>query len=753
MTETKVVRVGALVGASAEIITSFIDKNLNDLPDVSTFSFSDKIITNKIADGKNVSVPYQRLYEKVKQNLDPFYRTIAQSYTKEEVDAITSAGIRSISPADADDELPGLKFPVSSGTYANYGNTAVDLSEGFNIIFSKGDGTFSKTVIPLDLSEYLTRKPLVTREKLVYQFPEGLPDFTYTPAAKTVTWEGRTWIVNGKSNSSGGVNRVIIGQSATNTIDFSDIIAQDPGRFSYTAYVTLPDNFINAVDFLTYTINPIEIKFVSDRVSGPAGEFDPAILREDSTLILFQLDTVTNTLKSFLDGHRLFDVDQRVKDIKLYIDEDSVSKDYLLSDQTGIINITWLNGFYSSATTNLGNSLSTGAAQSSAPFTAIFGAEFTIFTSPDAFASGSIGKFVDSDGLFLKNLVLADLTEVSANKYTITIDHPSCVEMILTVYSEYIPSLRVEGFVRRIDPEFINLEVPTSMDLLENETAVNIAASYFPQADQQKLFRKAGLRRINKKMTCILVAGQSNTDGRAAQADAPVWLSSNSFQLDNMLVYSRVGGKFDPFKLGVNTGAEDNADTRFAYDLFVAKNFIDAYGDPIYVIKCSLGATSIDQSVSSAPGYWDPYDDDFAGGKRKLLEEFTARFYNALTYAGKFDIDIQVKACLWHQGETDNNTTTAANNYLDNFRNVITYVRGMAGNPVLPFIYGNIPNASNAYNATIRAAQEQVATEDINAHLVDISDLTLFDGLHLNAANQETFGNRIWTILQDILQP
>lgn len=159
-----------MVGSSADKIEEFVDKLINDIPE----SASPVKFIGKDASGQNIQVPYETLYGLFKSASDLIYRSIAESYTKSEVDGLVASGIRDIQPSSANDSVAGLKFPTESGTYTNYGGIVVDLSEGLNMIFSDGDATFTKTVIPIDLSGYST--PLEVKEKVRDNNPVNLND-------------------------------------------------------------------------------------------------------------------------------------------------------------------------------------------------------------------------------------------------------------------------------------------------------------------------------------------------------------------------------------------------------------------------------------------------------------------------------------------------------------------------------------------------------------------------------------------------
>lgn len=86
-----------------------------------SLSLTDRMFSLDLGNGKNVGIPYQLVYDLFKSNMDQLYRAIADSYTKEEVNGLVSLGMSGIEPTDSDDTVAGIKFPLESGTYTNYG--------------------------------------------------------------------------------------------------------------------------------------------------------------------------------------------------------------------------------------------------------------------------------------------------------------------------------------------------------------------------------------------------------------------------------------------------------------------------------------------------------------------------------------------------------------------------------------------------------------------------------------------------------
>ena len=121
-----------------------------------SLALTDRMFSLDLGNGKNVGIPYQLVYDLFKSNMDQLYRAIADSYTKEEVNGLVSLGMVGIEPTDSDDTVAGIKFPLESGTYTNYGGIVVDLTEGVTLIFSDGSGGFTKVLIPINLTGYRT---------------------------------------------------------------------------------------------------------------------------------------------------------------------------------------------------------------------------------------------------------------------------------------------------------------------------------------------------------------------------------------------------------------------------------------------------------------------------------------------------------------------------------------------------------------------------------------------------------------------
>jgi hypothetical protein len=110
---------------------------------------------------------------------------------------------------------------------------------------------------------------------------------------------------------------------------------------------------------------------------------------------------------------------------------------------------------------------------------------------------------------------------------------------------------------------------------------------------------------------------------------------------------------------------------------------------------------------------------------------------------------------MWHQGEADRTQPAA---YHDNLRQLVSYLRACivekTGDPsyaTLPFIAGTVNRNSTQYNAVVEQAVLQLATEDPNFHVVDMSDCKLgSDVLHFDASGSVDAAQRMFEKLKSL---
>jgi len=260
--------------------------------------------------------------------------------------------------------------------------------------------------------------------------------------------------------------------------------------------------------------------------------------------------------------------------------------------------------------------------------------------------------------------------------------------------------------------------------------------------EAQNLFLRAKAKKdyTTGKKYGIIAAGQSNTDGRVLLTDAPSWLNQADPSLAGVNMWDRTAQAFGTFKLGVNSGADSPTQTLWAYDMVLYYLLQQFLADNIYVVKRTRGGTAIDPAGTNGGGYWNPYFERVPSGV-VLMDSLEQNIRAAMAANTGF----KFKAFVWHQGEADY-LSPAQDNYYQNFKNVIAYVRGIVDDPKLPVIFGTISTISAQYSATVKAAQQQIATEDPYAHLIDMGAATLLDAYHFDTTSAQSLGTQMFNI-------
>ena len=259
----------------------------------------------------------------------------------------------------------------------------------------------------------------------------------------------------------------------------------------------------------------------------------------------------------------------------------------------------------------------------------------------------------------------------------------------------------------------------------------------------------------------VIVAGQSNTDGRTPIADLPEYIKSMGIASTGFskgayryckISQNRVDGKFVPFWPRHN---------RWAYDAVTYYLLEQLYQKDFYVIKWAVGGTSItSENEGSRGGHWsaDPkwlaQNTPTAKKGKSLLLSFAQQISNSISKTlSRLPEGYHIDAFLWHQGESD---SAYGADYYDNLKNVVAYVRNHLTRKTgvdyseLPFIFGSVAKSNKRYNAEVEAAMKRLASEDKNAYLIDMSKATLLkDRLHFDKTSAEYLGKQMYdTMLQ-----
>jgi len=281
----------------------------------------------------------------------------------------------------------------------------------------------------------------------------------------------------------------------------------------------------------------------------------------------------------------------------------------------------------------------------------------------------------------------------------------------------------------------------------------------------------------------FLTGGQSNTDGRLQASTLPTYLqTANDYCLScNQWPYeeARLGVFYPYFPTSGTTGQYG----RWAYDAVTYYYIGQALQETFYVAKTSYGGTSIHPGASSSGGTVNdaPFIDGYASGYHwsadptflaataiagtNFVKDGTTYTGQSLLLAWIANIDaaidaieaqgdeVDIKAIIWHQGESDRN----AGSYYENLKAMVKYVRdhlvektGQSKYASLPFFCGTIPHASSLHSSAVEKAFYTLEDEDANFHVIDLRDLTMLsDTKHFDAPSSELFGKRLYNRMVD----
>ncbi len=257
----------------------------------------------------------------------------------------------------------------------------------------------------------------------------------------------------------------------------------------------------------------------------------------------------------------------------------------------------------------------------------------------------------------------------------------------------------------------------------------------------------------------FIYAGQSNAEGRAPSDEKPAYLDKGYRHLKYAFVRSAQDGKFGKYKFGDTFAFCDV--TNYLIDQTINQDF--------YSIKCTYGGTSITPGqYNDDEAAWKPvwYADSIwlaenqahnsVNGGLSLTLSLTDGFAKCVEETlGRLKNGYDVKAIMWHQGESDRKKPEE---YYKNFRDMINFMReqiyaltGQEKDKALPFIFGTVPHASRQYNPIIEAAQLRVAKELPNVYAIDLNNVPLKeDVLHFNGVGTEYVGKLMFNKLVEL---
>ncbi|MBR6866881.1 MAG: hypothetical protein IKN02_01485 [Prevotella sp.] len=266
----------------------------------------------------------------------------------------------------------------------------------------------------------------------------------------------------------------------------------------------------------------------------------------------------------------------------------------------------------------------------------------------------------------------------------------------------------------------------------------------------------------------FLYAGQSNADGREYVQNLPDYMKQGTspYSPYTHLKWASICGNPKAKTFGTR---QMSTGERYAF-CDVTNYWIDqSAAEDFYAIKCAYGGTAIAPGVTAdklpiwyADAEWMTTHNAYDGSditqaananKNSLTKNLTEGFASLVdgTLAA-VDGGYDVKAIMWHQGESDRN---ASGSYYENFKTMIAYMRqaiyaktGDEADLTLPFIFGTVCRRSTQYSAGVETAQRKVAQEDPNVFLIDMQNATLKDdNLHFDKQATDYLGKKMYNQL------
>ena len=261
-----------------------------------------------------------------------------------------------------------------------------------------------------------------------------------------------------------------------------------------------------------------------------------------------------------------------------------------------------------------------------------------------------------------------------------------------------------------------------------------------------------------QRVPVILVAGQSNADGRVPIAELPAELKAFHYCQWSYGSgdFETATGKFSPFSPRV---AKPKIEASWGFDAVVYKKLEELWQKPFYVIKHTDGGTAIDPSCKSSTHglYWSAdttflnHTTSASHGGKSLLKAFFRQIDDCLPNLPK---GYDIKCLIWHQGESDQKADSL---YYDNLKSVVTAVRhhlyaatGKKKYLHLPVICGTYAKGSRMRSQRVVDALFRLAADDNNFYVVEADDLTLLqDRLHFDARGAQILGERVFETMKE----
>ena len=282
--------------------------------------------------------------------------------------------------------------------------------------------------------------------------------------------------------------------------------------------------------------------------------------------------------------------------------------------------------------------------------------------------------------------------------------------------------------------------------------------------DPNIVYKDAAKRTLpNNVIPLIVIAGQSNADGRApyntaSNWESTKWLADANYSVENYNMQKASAKTFETYNVltnngaGSNSGSDGSGDNKFSFDPFFAKKFIEVFNTPLYAVRETLGGIGIEDYVVRAgkKNTWQPkigyIENKYSvTDVNYLILRLLEKINDIKEWCNNNNKILFPIAILWHQGEHDADASLITS-FKENTSEVISFMRGIFQAPALPFINGFVQKDYNANYAKVNQIflelneiDDYMKTVDMAGHYTSIGDGLHYDGQSLAYMGEQMF--------------
>lgn len=239
------------------------------------------------------------------------------------------------------------------------------------------------------------------------------------------------------------------------------------------------------------------------------------------------------------------------------------------------------------------------------------------------------------------------------------------------------------------------------------------------------------------RVRILLLAGQSNADGRATVGELPAALQVPQSDVDFYYRVEGGSGTLTTLRPGLSESSQ------FGPEVVLGSRLADLYaseaGTRVAIIKYANGGTDLKTQWKAGGSATTSGD-----GPEYVTFQQTVTAGQAALAAKYPGATLELDSMVWMQGESDA-VAASASLYQANLTNFIADVRATYG-PTLAFVIARLSSQQTAIDTTslnlVRAAQDAVAAADRRTAVISTDSFGMNgDNLHFDASGQQSMGS------------